>query len=123
MQESHKPQTNKELYYIITMKINIIQKKRPNARAASEAKIVGTKIAVAPEVGAGAGASAAATLWAADTAISTTTVAINSLVLIASICLNIFVCKKAFNICMQKQENLRKIVLSIRSWLYQALLI
>lgn len=45
---------------------------------------MGTK-EVASEVGLGAGASAAATFWTADTAINTTTTAKNSLILNASI--------------------------------------
>lgn len=54
---------------------------------------MGTK-AIASEVGLGAGASAAATFWTADTAINTTTMAKNSLIFNASIIEKRFVCKE-----------------------------
>lgn len=64
----------------------LIQKRTPKAKAARDAKKVGTKRVVASDVGLGAGASAAATFSMLDKAtITTTNIATESFIFIDSI--------------------------------------
>jgi len=68
---------------------------------------------VASEVGLGAGASAAATFWTAETAMSTTTIAKNTLIFNASIVKNFIAGKNRGVEAEEKMQDFRQRVVGV----------